>query len=93
MMNLQPPNPFSFTKSEEWPKWKHHFEQYREASGLAEKRELQQVSTLLHCLGDEAEAVLDTTSISADNRKKYAKIIDEVDKYFKVKKNVIYECA
>ena len=60
MMNLQPPNPFSFTESEEWPKWKRRFEQYREASRLAEKGELQQVSTLLYCLGDEAEAVLDT---------------------------------
>ena len=28
-MNLQPPTPFSFGKSEEWPKWKCRFEQYR----------------------------------------------------------------
>jgi len=29
--------------------------------------------------------------ISEDNRKKYQKVIDEFDNYFKVKKNVIYE--
>ena len=90
-MNLQPPTPFSFGKSEECLKWKRHFEQYHEASGLAEKGEQRQVSTLLHCLGEEAEEVLDTTHISGDDRKKYEKVIDEFDKYFKVKKNVIYE--
>ena len=73
-MNLQPPTPFSFGKSEEWPKWKRRFEQYREAFGLAEKGEQRQVSTLLYCLGEEAEdsaeEVLDTTRISGDDRKK-----------------------
>ena len=35
--------------------------------------------------------MLDTTRISGDDRKKYEKVIDKFDKYFKVKKNVIYE--
>ena len=91
-MNLQPPTPFLFAKSEEWPKWKCRFEQYRHASGLVEKGEQRQVSTLLYCLGPDVEEVLDTTCISEDN-KKYDKVIDEFDKYFKVKKNVIYEHA
>ena len=92
-MNLQPPTPFSFVNSEEWPKWKRRFEQYRHASGLVEKDEQRQVSTLLYCLGEEAEEVLNTTRISDDNRKKYQKVIEEFDKYFRVKKNVIYERA
>ena len=92
-MNLQPPTPFSFAKSDEWPKWKRRFEQYRQASGLVEKGEQRQVSTLLYCLGLNAEEVLDTTRISEDDKKKYEKVIDEFDKYFKVKKNVIYERA
>ena len=37
--------------------------------------------------------MLDTTRISGDDRKKYEKVIDEFDKYFKVKKNMIYERA
>ena len=73
-MNLQPPTPFSFGKSEEWLKWKCRFEQNCEASGLAEKGEQRQVSTLLYCLGEEAEEVLDTTRISGDDRKKYEKV-------------------
>ena len=92
-MNLQPPTSFSFAKRGEWPKWKRRFEQYRQASGLVEKDEQRQVSTLLYCLGEEAEEVLATTLISDDNKKKYQKVIEEFDKYFKVKKNVIYERA
>ena len=91
-MNLQPPTSFSFSKSEEWPKWKRRFEQYRQASGLVDKDELRQVSTLLYCLGGEAE-VLDTTRISAEDRNKYKNVVEEFDKYFKVKRNVIYERA
>ena len=92
-MNLQPLTPFSFVKSDKWPKWKRCFEQYRQALGLVDKEEQRQVSTLLYCLGPDAEEVLDTTRISEDNKKKYEKVIDEFDKYFKVKKNVIYERA
>ena len=39
------------------------------------------------------EEVLVTTCIPDDNRKKYQIVIEEFDKYFKVKKNVIYEHA
>jgi len=52
-MNLQPPTLFSFAKSDEWLKWKQRFEQYRQASGLVDKDEQRQVSTLLYCLGEE----------------------------------------
>ena len=92
-MNLQPPTSFSFANSEEWPKWKRRFEQYRQAPGLAEKGEEHQVSTLLYCLGEDAEEVLDTTRISDEDRKKYQKAVDAFDKHFKVKKNMIYERA
>ena len=58
-----------------------------------EKDEQRQVSTLLYYLGEEAEEVLDTTHISEDDRMKYKKDVEKFDKYFKVKKNVIYERA
>ena len=41
----------------------------------------------------EKKEVLDTTRISEDDRKKYQKVVDEFHKYFKAKKNVMYECA
>ena len=64
-------------------KWKCWFEQYCEVSELAEKGELCPVSTLLYCLGEEAEEVLDITCITADDRKKYMNVIDKFDNFLK----------
>ena len=59
------------------------------------KREssINSAPSYLYYLGPGAEEVLDTTRISEEDKQKYAKVIEEFDKYFKVKKNVIYECA
>ena len=92
-MNLQPPTPFCFHKTDEWPKWKHRFEQYHHASGLADKGDESQVSTLRYCLGDDAEEILDTTRITSEDKKKYSKVLDTFDDYFKVRKNIIFERA
>ena len=59
--NLRPPSAFNFTKSEEWEKWKNHFQQYRLAAGLSSESEERQVSTLLYCMGEGSEDVLNMT--------------------------------
>ena len=69
-MNLQLYS-LQLPKSAEWPKWKHQFEQYRQASRLVEKDEQRQISTLLYYLGEEAEEILATNHISDKNKKKY----------------------
>ena len=56
MMNLQPPTPFSFANSEEWPKWKWHFE-HAVSSSIRASRKCQ-VNTLLYCLGEDAKKLL-----------------------------------
>ena len=91
---LQPPNPFDFKRPDEWSKWKRRFEQYFHASGLAaSKDEERQVSTLLYCLGEEADDVLSSTNISTEERAKYGDVMAKFDEYFKVRKNVIFERA
>ena len=82
-----------FNSPDEWPKWKKRFEQYRVASGLDKEDDKRQVSTLLYCLGEEADDVLTSTNITAENRKKFADIIAKFDDFFKVRKNVIFERA
>jgi len=52
----------------------------------------RQVSTFLYCLGDDMEDVLNTTKITLEN-KKYSKVLDVFDEYFKVLKNIIFEQA
>ena len=60
---------------------------------LAEKSEECQASTLLYCLGVDAEDVLTTTRISDDKRKKYARVVEKLDEFFRVRHNVIFERA
>lgn len=88
-LQLQPPEPFNFRHPDDWPRWRRRFEQFRVVSGLgASENEPQQISTLLYCLGEEAEAVLASTWISEDERKKY-----DSTKLFKVRRNIIFDRA
>ena len=92
-LRLQPPDPFNFRKPDEWGKWKRRYEQFRTASGLANEGETRQVSTLLYCMGEEAEDVLTSTGISDEDRKKYDAVMSKFDGFFKVRKNLIFERA
>ena len=80
---LQPPTPFCFKKLDESPRWKRRFEQYHMASGLSAKDEEIQPSTLLYCLGTDADDILMTIRISDEDRKKYAKVLEKLDKFLK----------
>ena len=92
-IHLEPPSQFNFHNPEEWRKWKKRFEQYRSASKLDEEPATRQFSTLLYCLGEEAGAVLESTNATVDDKKNYGKVIEKLDSYFEVRKNVIYERA
>ena len=62
------------------------------ASGLKED-EARQVSTLMYCLGDDAEGVLASTSITDEAHKTYKDVVAKFDEYLDVRKNVIYQRA
>ena len=62
-------------------------------SGLSKEDEEHQVSTLLYCLGEDADDVRTSTNISDKNRKKYTEVLAKFDGHFKVRKNVILEFA
>ena len=92
-VRLQPPSPFDFKTPDEWPRWKRRFEQFRLASGLASESDDRQVSTLLYCMGEEAEDILASTNIAEADRRKYSAVIKQYDDFFQVRKNVIFERA
>ena len=92
-IRLEAPARFNFSRPDDWTKWKRRFNQYRIASGLAEEGEVCQISTLLYCMGDEADTILTSTNISSDDRKKYDWVVAKLDAFFKVQTNVIYERA
>ena len=76
-------------KPDEWIRWKRRFQQFLSASGLDKEEESCQISTLLYCLGDEAEGVLASTNISDNDWKKYKEVMAKLDEHFKVRKNTI----
>ena len=92
-VRLQPPEPFNFKVPDEWPRWKRRYEQFRLASELSTEDDLRQVSTLLYCLGQDAEDILRSTNISAENRGSYMAVLAAFNAFFKVRRNVIFERA
>ena len=38
-IRLDAPEPFDFSKPDNWPKWRKRFEHYRAASGLAKEED------------------------------------------------------
>ena len=92
-IQLQPPGPFSFSNSEEWPRWKARYEQFRIASGLSAESNARQVSTLLYCLGEETSDVLLSSGATDDDKSTHAKLIAKLDSFFLARRNVIYEGA
>ena len=92
-IRLDPPGNFNFIEPDSWPKWKVRFTQFRLASGLSTATATRQVSTLLYCLGEEGVSVLSSTDITAGERESYETVMNKLDTYFKVRKNVIYERA
>ena len=87
---LQTPVPFPFNSPDEWLKWKRHFEQYHITSGLTKEDDECQVSTLLYCLGEEADDVLTSMNITAESRKKFADVQQKFNEFFQIRKNLIF---
>ena len=71
-ISLRTPEPFNFKTPDDWPRWKRRFQQFREASGLAGESQSKQV---LYCLGEEAESVLVSSNITADELGQYAAVV------------------
>ena len=92
-ISLEAPAHFNFSRPEDWTKWKRRFNQYCITSDLAEEGEVCQISTLLYCMGNDADTILTSTNISRDDRKKYDRVVAKPNDFFKVQANVIYERA
>ena len=89
---VTPPERFSF-KPEEWSKWIRRFERFRLASELNKKDEESQVNTLIYSMGDEADDILQSFVMSADDKKKYNAVKSKFEEHFIIKRNVIFERA
>ena len=87
------PEPFTFSRPDEWPKWIRRFERFRIASGLVSRDEEAQVNTLIYSMGDEADDVLRSFALSEEDRKSYGTVKAKFDAHFIQRRNVIFERA
>ena len=67
---VMPPEPFDFSRPEEWPRWLRRFQRFSIASDLATRDEVKQVNTLIYCMGDRADDILWSFQLSAADEKK-----------------------
>ena len=55
---VNPPEPFTFSRPEEWPRWYRQYERFSTASGLDSKDDKMRVNTLVYTMGDEATPIV-----------------------------------
>jgi hypothetical protein len=89
---VQAPDPFSFSP-QDWPKWKRRFEGFRVASGLSGKPEPEQINTLIYLMGDQADDILLSFTLTDEEKKKYDSVLEKVERHFIIRRNTIYERA
>ena len=90
---VAPPEQFNFRQPEEWPRWARCFKRFRKVSGLEKQSEERQVNTLLYSMGDEADEILRSFRLSAEDAKKYDTVKSKFDQHFVQRRNIIYERA
>ncbi|UYV70685.1 K02A2.6-like, partial [Cordylochernes scorpioides] len=87
------PEPFNFSNPGDWPKWIRRFERFRQASGLINNPENEQVNMLVYCMGDNADDILLSCKIASDQLENYGKVIECFESHFIPRRNIIYERA
>ena len=88
---LQLPENFNFAHPDTWMRWIKRFERYRVASGLLDRDESVQVSTLIYAMGEEAEDILASFEPSKANRAKYDVVKRSFEDHFVKRHNPIFE--
>ena len=88
---FRPPDEFDFTTPERWPAWRDRFQRYRLASGLHKDDGEVQVAALIYAMGPQAEHIIHTLNLSAEDSCNYGTVVEKLDSYFIPKRNYIAE--
>ncbi|KAB0792816.1 hypothetical protein PPYR_14775 [Photinus pyralis] len=92
-ITFQPPAQFDFQCPEKWEKWFKRFERYRMASGLDQEPEEKQVTSLIYCMGENAEDILTRSQLPEEKLNSYKTVKAAFDEAFIGKRNILYERA
>jgi hypothetical protein len=92
MAKFSPLQPFDFACSGGWKEWKTRFERYRIATKLHKDDKDVQDNALIYVMGEEAEHLFTQFGLSADDQKKYEKVMEKFNEHFKPScKNAVHE--
>ena len=89
---MMSPEEFSF-RPEDWGKWIKRFDRFRIVSGVSDKDEEIQVSTLIYTMGPLAEDIFTSFNLSTSDANKYSVVLKKFKGYFEPKTNVIFRRA
>lgn len=92
-MNIKPPDSFDFQNPNEWTRWIRRFDRYRDVSGLSDKDDCKQISTLIYVMGEDAEEIFQSFKLDEVASKRYQDVRDSFERHFSGKKNIVFERA
>jgi|GEM_PF-4806072 len=87
---LSMPDAFDFSDPGKWGRWSARWRRYRDASGLKNQPEGDQINSLLYILGDQAEDIMLSRGITEDT---HDNVLKAFDTYFGLRRNIIAERA
>ena len=94
MAKFSPPENFNFGNPAEWPDWKQRFMLFRMATKMNKEEDPVQISSLIYCMGREAEHVFGSLQFAEQgDEAKFDKVMQKLDDYFVPKRNIIHEQA
>ena len=82
--SIKAPEAFNFQQPEEFQKWIRRFDRYLQAANLTSAA--RKTSTLVYCLGPQAEDVLSTFNLTAQQQNDYDVVRANFLRYFNVRK-------
>nr|XP_022907482.1 uncharacterized protein K02A2.6-like [Onthophagus taurus] len=87
------PQPLSLdgNVSENFKRFKQAFEIYLVAAEKDNKKDEIKIALLLNSIGEEAVQIYNNFKLSDEEKKRYNKVMEEFEKYFNPKANVVYE--
>lgn len=91
-MPFKPPEPFQFSKPNDWPLWKQRFNRYVIAEGIDKKDKSVQMNTLLYAMGRDAENIFSQFQ-GINNDSTLDDVLAKFDAHFVPKINVMHERA
>jgi hypothetical protein len=86
---VRPPAAFDFTKPAGWKEWYKRYTRYHSVAKLSKETDQIQIDTLLYVMGETAEEIFIQLTLSDDDKKKYSKVTEALDKYFQPRNNLV----